>query len=203
MSAFLVALATLAAQVQQSSQPIDRHALVTRHNPVVQSVDVDAPLSVGNGRFAFTADVTGLQTFADHYHRHGIPTETLARWAWHTEENPKNFTLADASRAFKEADGRSVAYPTSGSSPAGIWLRRNPHDVPIGQVRFKMNGERALRPEEIDRTEQTLDMWSGAIVSRFRIDGVPVSVTTVAHPTLDLVAVQAQSALIAKGRLGV
>src|SRR5688572_23604125 len=39
--------------------PIDRQSLVARHFPVVTSVDPDAPLTVGNGRFAFTADVTG------------------------------------------------------------------------------------------------------------------------------------------------
>ncbi|HUG11354.1 MAG TPA: hypothetical protein VMM36_10085, partial [Opitutaceae bacterium] len=49
--------------------PIDREALVRRHNVVVRSVDPTSPLTVGNGGFAFTVDVTGLQTFADYYHR--------------------------------------------------------------------------------------------------------------------------------------
>src|SRR5882762_2386011 len=46
-----------------AAAPIDREALVTRHNPVVRKIDYDAPLTVGNGGFAFTADITGLQTF--------------------------------------------------------------------------------------------------------------------------------------------
>jgi hypothetical protein len=41
---------------------IDRRSVVERHNPSLAEFDVRAPLSVGNGEFAFTADVTGLQT---------------------------------------------------------------------------------------------------------------------------------------------
>ena len=44
---------------------IDRQALVARHAPVVRTIDPFSVLSVGNGRFAFTADVTGLQSFPD------------------------------------------------------------------------------------------------------------------------------------------
>ncbi len=52
-----------AASVGAASKPIDRHALVTRHNPTITAVDKSAPFMVGNGNFAFTADITGLQTF--------------------------------------------------------------------------------------------------------------------------------------------
>jgi hypothetical protein len=37
---------------------IDRRALVTRHIPVNTSIDSLSPFSVGNGEFAFTADIT-------------------------------------------------------------------------------------------------------------------------------------------------
>ena len=50
-----------------AAAPIDRHALVSRHNPTLRAFDTGAPLSVGNGELAFTADATGLQTFADAY----------------------------------------------------------------------------------------------------------------------------------------
>ncbi|MET0555376.1 MAG: hypothetical protein ABW221_20200 [Vicinamibacteria bacterium] len=182
--------------------PLDRQALVTRHFPVVRGVDPDAPLTVGNGRFAFTADVTGLQTLADHYHRHGVPTETLARWAWHSEPNPRGFALADAGRPFVEADGRTVAYPTDGGSDAGQWLRRNPHDLPLGQLAFEAPGA-PLGPGDIRDAHQTLDLWRGVVDSRFALGGVPVRVTTAAHPDLDLVAVRVESALLASGRLRV
>ena len=46
---------------------IDRKALVTRHNVLVEGFDSLASLSVGNGEFAFTTDLTGLQTFYESY----------------------------------------------------------------------------------------------------------------------------------------
>jgi hypothetical protein len=49
-----------AENTSAAKEPIDRHALVTRHNVVLTGVDILSPLSVGNGEFAFTADVTGL-----------------------------------------------------------------------------------------------------------------------------------------------
>ena len=56
-----------------SATPINREALVKRHNVAVRKVDPTAPLTVGNGQFAFTVDVTGLQTFGDFYYKNGIP----------------------------------------------------------------------------------------------------------------------------------
>ena len=43
--------------------PIDRQAVVERHTVRINRVDVESPLSVGNGDFAFTVGPTGLQTF--------------------------------------------------------------------------------------------------------------------------------------------
>jgi hypothetical protein len=58
---------TLAARTQDApaqSAPIDRHALVTRHNITVTAIDPNGAMAVGNGEFAFNFDVTGLQTIA-------------------------------------------------------------------------------------------------------------------------------------------
>ncbi len=59
--------------VKEDAAPIDRHALVTRHNIECNSLATTLPL--GNGEFCFTADATGLQTFAGN---------ALAHWGWHT-----------------------------------------------------------------------------------------------------------------------
>jgi hypothetical protein len=185
--------------------PIDRAALVTRHNPVVRAVDYDAPLTVGNGGFAFGADITGLQTFATEYHRYGIPTETQSRWAWVSDENPHHYTLADASRDFTQADGRVVPYPTKQSSPAGDWLRKNPRSHPLGQLQLvwdKPDGS-VFTPADIQEPEQTLDLWRGIITSQFKLGGVPVVVTTACDPASDTVAVRIVSALVAAGKLRV
>src|SRR3954470_22463996 len=116
-----------------TAQKIDRHAVVTRNNPKVTSVDPWAPLSVGNGQFCFTADVTGLQTFADYYHKNGIGLETQARWSWHSNPNPSGYKLEDANKPFT-TNGKTLGYPTITSGPAGGWLRENPHAMPLAQL---------------------------------------------------------------------
>jgi hypothetical protein len=72
--------------------PIDRQALVTRHNPVLREFDTWNPLTVGNGEFAFTADATGLQTFADAF-TDTVPLGTLSQWGWHRFPNPEGWSL--------------------------------------------------------------------------------------------------------------
>ena len=185
--------------------PIDREALVRRHNPVVRSVDYDSPLTVGNGGFAFTADITGLQTFAADYHRNGVPTETQARWAWVSDENPQEYALADANKDFTLPDGRVLGFPTRSSTPAGDWLRKNPRAYPVGQLQLvwdKPDGS-AFTPADIQEPEQTLDLWTGIITSKFKLGGVPVTVTTVCDPHTDTVGVEVVSTLVVQKKLWV
>ncbi len=197
-------LGAVALHGADATTPIDRHALVSRHNPVITRVDPWAPLSVGNGEFAFTADITGLQTFGDYYHQNGIPLETLARWAWHENANPAGYKLADANEPYT-AYGNTVGYPTNAKGAAGQWLRENPQDMPIGQLALDLvrpNGA-ALALNDIQDIKQTLDLWSGVITSTYSIDGNAVRVVTACDPTHDVLAVRVESPLVASGKLGV
>ena len=58
-----------------SAQKINRHALVQRHNVNIIKWDSLSSLTVGNGKFAFTVDITGLQSFPDKY-KNGITLGT-------------------------------------------------------------------------------------------------------------------------------
>src|SRR5262245_5693315 len=71
-----------------SASSIDRKAVVQRHNPVVRKIDPYSALSIGNGEFAFTADVTGLQTFLEPYDKE-FPLCTTAHWSWHSVPIPE------------------------------------------------------------------------------------------------------------------
>lgn len=185
-----------------AAEKIDRRALVSRHNPRVTKVDSWAPLSVGNGQFCFTADVTGLQTFGDYYYKNGIPLETMARWAWHEAPNPKGFTLADANQPYVER-GKTVGYPTNEKGEAGMWLRQNPHDMPLVQIGFVDERGLPLRLIDIANVEQTLDLWTGELRSVFTWKGELVEVSTVAATVGDGIAVKMSSRAIAKGALKV
>ncbi|HEX9781306.1 MAG TPA: hypothetical protein VGA56_01050, partial [Opitutaceae bacterium] len=150
-----------------AGEPIDRQALVTRHNPVIRQVDYLAPLTVGNGGLAFTVDITGLQTFGPQYYEKGIPLETLARWCWFTEDNPAGYTLDDAMVDYTLADGSIQAFPTRAGTPASDWLRRNPRLHPMGQIALewdKPDGSPFV-PADVADPEQTLDLWRGIITS--------------------------------------
>lgn len=185
---------------------IDRRALVTRHNVVLEQPDPLTPLSVGNGEFAFTADITGLQTFDD-YHARGMPLGTHAQWGWHNMPNPAGYRLQDALENYV-VDGRAVPYlsglDASGAySPAAHWLRANPHRLHLGQLglRIAKADGAPLVIEDVAHPHQTLDLWAGLLDSRFEVEGQSVHVCTVCHPARDVLAVRITSPLLAGGRL--
>jgi hypothetical protein len=187
---------------------IDRFALVTRHNITLTKPDPLTPLSVGNGEFAFTADVTGLQTFPAYYEK-GMPLGTLSQWGWHSLPNPEGYRLADALEEYEVA-GRQVPYASGkgrsgGYSPPANWLRANPHRLDLGRIGLRLTKRdgSAAAIEDLTNTSQTLDLWTGLLSSRFELEGQPVQVLTVCHPRYDMLAVRIESPLLAQGRLTV
>lgn len=184
---------------------IDRAALVRRHNPTLDRVDPLSPFSVGNGEFAFTADVTGLQTFPDAYPQ--IPLCTQAQWGWHTAPLPPGLDPEGLRLEPYDTHGRPVGYPTNprGQEPLFRWLRENPHRLHLGRIglRLTYGGGRQAGVGDICQVHQTLDLWTGVLISHFTFDGVAVHVRTCVHPRRDLVAASIESPLLADGRLAV
>ena len=70
---------TIVSSSAVASEKIDRRKVVTRHNPHVTHLDSLSSLTVGNGRFAFTVDATGLQTFPQKCAL-GVPLGTMSEW---------------------------------------------------------------------------------------------------------------------------
>ncbi len=199
--ACLIATICLCACEQKNTQvPINREALVQRHNPEANFVDPVSPFTVGNGKFAFTADVTGLQSLANLYYSNGIPLETKARWAWHSRPNPDGYSLENASEEF-DAYGRNVSFPSNMDSPAGQWLRQNPHDLPLARLSLQLNGESIL-PSQLSEVNQHLNLWNGILTSHYKLDGREVSVTTASHGERDILAFDITSPMVASGELG-
>lgn len=170
---------------------IDRAALVARNNPRVTALDPLASLSVGNGRFAFTADVTGLQTFPERYSK-GVPLGTQSQWGWHSFANPDNLEFEETLLPYDFGRGREELYACQirggRGEAASNWYRINPHRLHLGVIGFAGISEASL--SDID---QTLDMWNGEIRSSFRSGGKQYAVSTVCAPDRDLVAVQVRS----------
>jgi hypothetical protein len=180
---------------------IDRYALVSRHNVSLSAFNALAPLSVGNGRFTFTADLTGLQSFPGLY-QNGIPLNTMSEWGWHSFANTENYKLEDTFVQV-ETCGRPVPYNLIRKSPAADYLRANPHRTNLAQVGFvllKADGS-AATTEDLKDLHQSLDLWRGILNSTFELDGCKVEVETLCHPDLDMLAVSVRFARLGADKL--
>lgn len=182
------------ANMTATEKAINRKALVTRNNPVVTCVDTLASLSVGNGGFTFTTDITGLQTFPEYY-RNGVPLGTQSEWGWHSFDNPEALRIEESYKMFDFGHGHRELYATEykekgRARDAAIWYRSNPHRLHLGCIGLEVEG---LKPSDIKRPRQKLDMWTGQITSTFTVNRSTYTVTTVCHPVHDLVSGQVSS----------
>ena len=81
---------------------IDRRSVVERHDVVLTEPNSQMPLSVGNGDFGCTVDISGMQTFTAFHDptragdRLATNTCTQTTWGWHEMPNPEGYTLDDA-----------------------------------------------------------------------------------------------------------
>jgi hypothetical protein len=180
---------------------IDRRAVVSRHNVVRTSTGHSYPVQVGNGGFAFGADITGLQTF--------LPFNTMSEWGWYSQPLPPGEKPSDFQGTVLDVHGRPVRYPfvTSGASTTqqelSDWLRANPQRINLARVGLRLvtgDGWDATIAD-VTAVRQELDLWTATLDSRFAISGEQVRVRTCCHPDLDALAVRIDSPLAGDGRL--
>jgi len=207
-TACLIILLLMLNNCGGGTERIDREELVRRHQVEVTSMDKLSSLTVGNGRFAYTVDVTGLQSFPEFY-GDGVSLGTQSEWGWHSFPNDSGYVFEESLVNY-DYHGREVPFSVQVRQPARKreavnYLRQNQHRLHLGIVGLSLlhaDGTPVL-PGEIGSVNQTLDPWNGEIQSTFTVDGTPVEVTTVAHHQLDLIAAEIKSPLIGKGLLRV
>jgi hypothetical protein len=195
--------------VAQAAPPLDREALVARHAVHLTAIDPHAPVMLGNGELGFTADITGLQTFADRY-TPIAPLLTMAQWAWHSFPNERGYVEADGVRPVAVPGRGEQPYAAMGSmaeaatNPADAWLRANPHRFSLARLSLALGAEGAA-PDfaSVAATDQTLDLWSGTLTSHFTLRSAPVTVVTRVAADVDAVLVEITSPLVASGDLGI
>ena len=201
------------------SGPIDRKALVQRHNVQQRKLDPRSPVSVGNGEFAFTMDLTGLQTLPAEYpvgpREEALPPGTLlgtqSNWGWHSAPGGEGYTLAgstvryDSPRGpvpYVDMVGDIVNDRETGTSAAESWLRANPHRLDLARIGFQLLQDGTSRPicgDELSGTSQTLDLWTGIVTSTFTIAGHQATVTTACHPHRDELGIRVESPALGDG----
>lgn len=188
------------------SQKINREEVFKRHEVHINEVDTLNSLSLGNGKFAMTMDVTGLQTFPEFYKK-GIPLGTQSEWGWHSFPTSKKYTIEQTLAPIK-SHGREVLYAKqwpagSAEAEATNYIRQNPHRIHLANIGWqiiKKDGTTAM-PSDIKAINQRLDMWSGELISEFEVEGEKVRVITLVDQNNDLVAVKVNSPLLKAGRL--
>ena len=195
--AFLLSLSLLPLAAAAAPSPIDRHALVTRHN--IHWNDPAGQIPLGNGEFCFNADATGLQNFG------GL---TMAHWGWHTFPLPPGISPGQVPPTGTFQKGHNTragdVYPPDALATAlHGWLRANPQMMNLGRVTLCGSNGIELQSGDISNISRTLDVWSGAQTSTYKVNGVSVRVETCVAPGTDTVAVRIESPLIATGQLRV
>lgn len=186
---FLLTLISLISCPVSGKSGIDRKDLVSRNNPHLTTADTLGALSVGNGEFAFTADITGLQTFPTEYSK-GIPLGTQSQWGWHSFPNVNGYNHNETLKEFDFGRGRKELYAVQFSEKgrqqeAADYFRANPHRLHLGSVGLELK-DASL--SDIKNPDQTLDMWNGVIFSNFEVNNSSYRVVTAAHPDKDMIA---------------
>ncbi|MBR6189554.1 MAG: glycoside hydrolase family 88 protein [Prevotella sp.] len=188
-------------------QPIDRKAVVSRNNPIITEADPLASLTVGNGHFATTVDVTGMQSFPFEY-RGGVPLTAMSDWGWHKFENTDGLTPEDSYKTMDLGHGHpevyAVEYKASKGAPARNvaateYFRVNPHRLNLGTIGLSL----PVQLSALTDIRQELKLYDGIIESSFKAEGQPVEVITAAHQNRDAVFYRIKSPLLKDGRASV
>jgi hypothetical protein len=175
-----------------SPAPIDRHALVSRHD--IDWPNLKGQLPLGNGNFAFNADGTGLET---------VGGNTMSHWCWHHFPLPPEVTQEDIKPWATPDHGRLKGETTKTPGPLYEWERNNPQPLNLGRIGFvDATGER-LDASDVKIDSRHLDLWTGLLTSRFTYQGQPVAVETCVDPKSDTVAVHVVSSSLRDGTLRV
>jgi len=194
-------------KAQTSPQKIDRNAVVTRHNVKISKIDTLGSLNVGNGKFAFTVDATGLQSFPEFYEK-GVPLGTQSEWGWHTLPNSKNYQFSETLKGYDFNGNPNSLYAiqdrTNDRNMASAdHFRANPHRLQLGNVGLeiiKKDGSIA-KPDDIKDIKQELNLWTGKIESSFTVESIPVKVITYGDSKLDAIAAKIESSLLKENRI--
>ena len=180
-------------------EPIDREAVVKRHRVCTTGTLLKSPAQVGNGKFAFGMDITGLQTF--------VPFNTLSDWSWHSFPLPEGMRAEDYRPVAVETHGKKIAYELRNPDQPELseWLTKNPHRYNLGRIGFRLLREDGTEAREIDlgNARQDIDLWTGVVYSRFELNRKEVKVRTVCHPDKDMIGVSIESELLNDGNMSI
>jgi len=185
---------------------IQRYELISRHNPVLDKINTQSPLTVGNGELGFTADITGMQTLYNTYKE--LPLCTMSQWGWHTKpvsEDRYAYTLDDLVMTEYDCLGKKVYYPKKrmpGNEEVYDWLRFNPHRLNLARIGLLFEGKE-IKETSIQGIRQELQLYSGILDSHFILSDLPCQVRTACDPAKDSLAFLVEGEALNQGKISI
>lgn len=202
------AILAVASIATANAENIDRKSVLERNNPKVTNADPLNALSVGNGHFATTVDVTGMQSYPQNYMQ-GVPLCSMSDWGWHSFQNTENLKHEETEKEMDLGHGRkevyAVEYKTEGrGKKATEYFRINPHRLNLGNVALVIkDGKGQIKEADLKDIDQRLDLYNGMITSRFSALGQQVMVQTACMPCADAMVYSINSRLLSSGKASV
>lgn len=202
------AILAVASIATANAEKIDRKSVLERNNPKVTNADPLNALSVGNGHFATTVDVTGMQSYPQNYMQ-GVPLCSMSDWGWHSFPNTENLKHEETEKEMDLGHGRkevyAVEYKTEGrGKKATEYFRINPHRLNLGNVALVIkDGKGQIKEANLKDIDQRLDLYNGMITSRFSALGQQVMVQTACMPCEDAMVYSINSRLLSSGKASV
>ena len=194
----------LGYNVNNVTASIDRHAVVYRNHPIITEANNLASLTVGNGHFAATVDVTGLQSFPSEYVA-GVPLNSMSDWGWHQFKNTNGLKPSESEKAFDFGHGHQEVYAVEFKKAddgrhkeATEYFRVNPHRLNLGTIGLdlKDSSGKQIPLEALTAIRQEHKIFDGEIESTFMADGEIVEVSTGVHPVKDALYARIKTPLL-------
>ena len=183
----------------QQWDQLDREKVVKRFNPKRNASSTTTPMQVGNGDFAFGADITGLQTFQ--------PFNTMSSWGWHNDSLP-NIPGESSPNDYVGLEwmshGRLIpfAQPNPAKPAISQWMIANPHRINLGRIGLHFVGGNVTEASLTNKFQE-LDLYTGYLRSTFLYHGSNVTVEVLADPKASSIGVRIISELVRDRKLGV
>ena len=176
-----------------AEEPLNRQAIVSRHD--IQSHSLSLQIPVGDGQFCFNVDGTGLQTFGG---------STMAHDGWFVEPLPEGYSWSDvpASGTFQKGRNQGADKFPEEKEALRQWMIDNPHSANLARIRLMKKNAIPLQENEIENLSRTMTLWTGVHASSFTVQGTPVTVTTCLGND-GIVALRIESELLKTGDLEV
>jgi len=192
---------------------INRQSVVSRNNPKISEANPLASLTIGNGHFATTVDVTGLQSYPFEYEA-GVPLTAMSDWGWHKFENTTGLTPAESEKAFDLGHGHQEVYAVEYKASKGDaarsvaateYFRVNPHRLNLGTIGLELKDKqgRQIPLKSLTAIHQEQKLFDGTIESSFQADNEPVEVTTACLADKDALLARIKTNLLKEGRAAV